>query len=245
MLRSISELLNYQLLAKDGEIGRCKDFLFDDRQWGIRYMVADTSRWLPGRKVLISPLSLGAPQWTQSLLPVQLTKEQIKESPALDEDAPVSRQYEMRWFDFYAYPYYWPHTTLWGINPPPPVPLTQEAPEEEQIEVANESQLRSVREVKGYAIDASDGEIGHVEDFILEDTLWSLRYMVVDTRNWLPGRKVLIAPQWIDHIDWADSAVHVKLDRARIESSPEYDPKEPVNLEYEARLYNYYGRPVP
>lgn len=243
MLRNISNIRHYNLMAKDGEIGKCRDFLFDDDQWTIRYMVADTTRWLPGRKVLISPLSLGTPQWPDQLLPVDLTKEEIKGSPPLEEDAPVSRQYEMRWSDHYRYPYYWPHGDLWGIRhyTPTPSPTRQEP---EKAEDPQGSNLRSIKEVTGYRIQARDGDIGHVEDFIIDDTMWSIRYLVIDTRNWLPGRKVLIAVPWVDHIRWSDEAVHITMDKEQIEQSPTYDPKQPVNLAYETRLYDYYGRPV-
>lgn len=242
MLRNIDSIQNYNLMAKDGEIGKCRDFLFDDAQWTIRYMVADTARWLPGRKVLISPLSLETPQWPDHLLPVNLTKEEIKESPLLEEDAPVSREYEMRYSDHFQYPYYWPHGDLWGIrNYTPTVPATHTS---EPIEDAQGSNLRSAKEVTGYHIQALDGDIGHVEDFVIDDTMWSIRYLVIDTRNWLPGRKVLIAPTWVDHIRWADETVDVNMNKERIEQSPSYDPKQPVNLGYEARLYDYYGKPV-
>lgn len=241
MLRNISEILNYQLMAADGEIGKCKDFLFDDDQWVVRYMVADTARWLPGRKVLVAPLSLGTPLWPEKRLPVHLTKEQIKKSPPLDDEAPVSRQYEKRWFDFYSYPYYWPAESLWGVHQ---YMMARQKIKRENIEDPEESHLRSAREVKGYHIMADDGDIGHVEDFIIEDTMWSMRYFVIDTRNWLPGRKVLISPLWVDNIHWANETVHVNRTREKIENSPTYDPRQPINLEYEARLYDYYGRPV-
>ncbi|MGD9329869.1 MAG: PRC-barrel domain-containing protein [Desulfobacterales bacterium] len=241
MLLNVSSIRKCDLMASDGVIGKCKDFLFDDGQWTIRYMVADTARWLPGRKVLISPLSLGSPLWPDQL-PVNLTKEQIKESPPLDEDAPVSREYEIRWADHYQYPYYWPHGDLWGIRHyGPAVPSAHAS---ERIEDAQGTNLRSAKEVTGYHIEARDGGIGHVEDFIVDDTMWSIRYLVIDTRNWLPGRKVLVAAPWVDHIRWADETVHVTMDKEQIENSPPYDPKQPVNLGYEARLYDYYGRPV-
>jgi hypothetical protein len=229
-------------MAKDGAIGKCKDFLFDDNQWAVRYMVADTARWLPGRKVLISPLSLGSPLWPDHVLPVDLTKEEIKKSPPLDEDAPVSREYEMRWADHFQYPYYWPHGDLWGIRHY--APAAPSAQKSERIEDAQGTNLRSAKEVTGYHIEARDGDIGHVEDLIIDDTMWSIRYLVIDTRNWLPGRKVLVAAPWVDHIRWADETVHVAMDKEQIEKSPPYDPKEPVNLAYEARLYDYYGRPA-
>jgi hypothetical protein len=243
MLRNISSIRNYDLMASDGTIGKCKDFLFDDGQWAIRYMVANTARWLPGRKVLISPLSLGAPLWPDQVLPVNLTKEAIKESPPLDVDAPVSREYEIRWFDHYQYPYYWPHgDILWGIRHyAPTIPAAHKS---ERIEDAQGPNLRSAKEVTGYHIEARDGDIGHVEDFIIDDTMWSIRYLVIDTRNWLPGRKVLVAPPWVDHIRWTDETVHVTMDKEQIEKSPPYQPDQPINLAYEARLYDYYGRPV-
>jgi len=244
LLRNVSEIINYQLVAEDGEIGKCKDFLFDDEQWTIRYMVADTSRWLPGRKVLISPLSLGYPQWRNKLLPVSLTKEQIKESPPLEKDAPVSRKYEMQWADHYSLPYYWPYMYSWGIEHYPVIVRKPDSERKKHVEDPNESHLRSTREVTGYDIQALDDAIGKVEDFIIDDSVWSIRYLVVDTRKWLPGRKVLISSLWVQDIDWSITKVFVDKNRKEIEESPEYHPEKAVNLEYEARLYDFYGRPL-
>jgi hypothetical protein len=242
----VKEIVDYVISASDGDIGRCKDFLFDDEFWTIRYMVADTGKWLPGRKVLISPISLGEPEWAMRRFLVHLTKEQIENGPPLDEHAPVSRQYEKRYFNHYYWPYYWTGGELWGAMPYPPampVPpkgLVEETTEEEP----EESHLRSVNEVTGYHIQAEDGEVGHVEDFVMDDETWTIRYMVVDTRNWLPGRKVLVAPPWIETVDWANKSVSVGLSIQEVKESPEYDPAQPVNREYEIRLYDFYGRPA-
>lgn len=247
MLRSVKEVFGYVLDARDGEIGRCKDFLFDDRAWTIRYMVADTGRWLPGRKVLVSPIALGEPEWRSRLFPVRLTKRQIEGAPSLEEDAPVSRQYEIRWTRYYGWPYYWTGSALWGTSPYPNALRLQqeltEAAENKSLE-DGDPHLRSAKEVTGYNLQATDREIGHVEDFILDDETWTLRYMVVDTRNWLPGRKVLLAILWIDSVDWAGQKVSVDLDSDRIRNSPKFDPSEPVNREYEVQLYDFYGRPA-
>jgi hypothetical protein len=248
MLRSVNEIFGYVLSAQDGDIGRCKDFLFDDRAWTVRYMVADTGRWLPGRKVLVSPISLGEPEWRTRRFPVQLTKKQIEEAPPLEEDAPVSRQYEIRWTRYYGWPYYWTGASPWGSVEYPNALLMQKdlaeaAQQEEQGVDEADHHLRSVKEVTGYHIQATDTEIGHVEDFVLDEESWTLRYMVVDTRNWLPGRKVLVAPVWIASVDWAESKVFVDLSADQIKNSPEYDPSVPVNREYEVRLYDFYGRP--
>ncbi len=245
MLRSVNEIVNYSLSATDGEIGRCKDFLFDDDFWTIRYMVADTGKWLPGRKVLISPISLGEPDWLNRHFRVDLNKEQIESAPALDEHAPVSRQYERRYFSYYYWPYYWTGAEIWGAAPfPPSVPVTHPETLEMTEEEPEKSHLRSVKEVKGYHIQATDGEVGHVEDYIVDDETWAIRYLVVDTRNWLPGRKVLVSPQWIQEVEWLENKVHVNLSTQEVKESPEYDPSDPVNREYEIRLYDFYGRPA-
>jgi hypothetical protein len=248
MLRSVKEIDDYTLLATDGEIGRCQDFLFDDRSWVVRYMVAKTAKWLPGRKVIVSPVFLDQPDWDERRFPVRLTKQQIEEGPSLDEHAPVSRQYEISYHEYYAMPFYWVGNDLWGAYPDPsgvvhPVAGEAEpagAPEQPPPE---EDYLRSTDEVRGYHIATSDGELGHVEDFLIDDLSWALRYVVVDTRNWLPGRKVLIAPAWIESVNWFDEKIHTPLDSESIRNSPPFDPSQPVDRRYESVLYDYYGRP--
>jgi hypothetical protein len=244
MLRNIKEIINYALKAKDGEIGRCKDFLFDDEKWTIRYMVADTYKWLPGRKVLISPISLGRPNWSTQRFYVALTRRQIQESPPLDENAPVSREYEKLYGSYFSMPPYWSGVDMWGNYPTPAGLQAANDASLEDVVRPEESHLRSTKEVTGYHIQAVDEEIGHVEDFIVDDDTWSLRYVVVDTRNWLPGRKVLVSPQWVTSVDWGEAKVYVDLTTDQIKDSPEYDPSTPVNRGYEITLYDYYGRPV-
>ena len=245
MLRSIKEITGYVLQAEDGEIGRCKDFLFDDEFWTIRYMVADTGKWLPSKKVLISPVSLGEPDWVSNRFPVRLTKKQIEEAPSIDEYAPVSRQYEIKYHAYYGWHSYWDGVEVGGIAAYPG-PLYAEK-KKEVVEIKPESgdpHLRSASEVKGYHIKARDEEIGHVEDFIVDDQTWTIRYMIIDTSNWWPGsRKVLVPPTWIDSVDWAESKVRVNLTVEQIRLGPEYDPSAPVNREYEIQLYDFYGRP--
>ncbi len=246
MLRSIEELLGYTLAAEDGPIGKCKDFLFDDQKWTVRYMVADTASWLPGRQVLISPVFLEEPDSTNRVLPVRLTKEKVKNSPPLETDMPVSREYEKRLTEYYGHPYYWMGTNVRAYTEYPATHHERvPRPEEEEAGEENEpNHLRSVKEVKGYSIHADDGRIGHVEDFIAEDKTWIIRYFAVDTRNWLPGgKKVLISPDWVNVIRWEKKDVVVDLTKEAVRNSPEYDPNAPVNREYEVRLYDFHGRP--
>ncbi len=247
MLRSVNEILGYVLDGLDEEIGKCKDFLFDDRHWAIRYLVADTGRWLPGKKVLVSPISLDEPNWKTKRIPVKLTKEQIENCPSLSEEQPVSREFETKLFDYYGYPYYWAGNYLWGVSAYPSS-LMKTGPKQKEVvdipESLEENHLRSVEEVKGYNIRAVDEGIGHVEDFIVEESTWAFRYIVVDTRNWLPGgKKVIISPDWITAVKWFETQVEVNVSKEQIENSPEYDPASPINREYEIRLYDFYGRP--
>ena len=240
MIRSVQALLHADLQATDGPIGRCADFLFDDKLWTIRYMVADTRKWLPGRKVLVSPVALSDWDWRTDVLPVHLSRDGIRQSPSLASDMPVSRQYEMQLVDYYGWFPYWqgPHT--WG---PAMTPLASGAVRTkpmESIETQGESHLRSVKEVTGYHIQALDDQVGHVEDFLLESLTWSIRYLVVDTRNWLPGRKVLISPAWASTIDWKRSLLHLRMDRRAIENSPEFDRERPLTRDDEMALFQHY-----
>jgi len=248
MLRSLKSLRRYRIAARDGEIGEIYDFFFDEELWTVRYLVVDNGRWLPGRKVLLSPHVIGQPVPDASNVPVDMTREQVESSPEIDTDKPVSRQREIELYQHYGWSPYWSGAGM-GAVPMGPVAAPPLAAIPEPTGGTEEKQkgdphLRSTQEVAGYHIQASDGSIGHVEDFVVDDVTWDLRYLVVDTRNWLPGRKVLISPQWIvAPISWAESTVNVILTREQVKESPVFDPAAPVNREYEARLYDYYGRP--
>jgi len=250
MLRSLAEILGYRLDATDGVMGKVKDFYFDDRDWVVRYLVADTGNWLPGRKVLISPASVGEPHRDLRFLPVSLGKKQIELSPSVDDEIPVTRQHEVELASYYGWPTYWP--PLMGVSSVGVGAAHIEHRDQERPQrVTEESQrgdphLRSIGEVKGYHIHASDGEIGRVSDAIAQTDSWGIRYLVVDTSKWLPAilsKRVLVSPAWASSVDWAGRSVHVKLTHEEIEKSPAYDPADAINREYEVRLYDYYGRP--
>jgi sporulation protein YlmC with PRC-barrel domain len=262
MLRSLKEIDGYTILDVSNEVvGSVNDFYFDDVTWMIRYLVVDTGVWLPGRKVLISPVALGQPDWGGGVsLPVRLTKEQIEDSPSLDTNKPVSRQEETALVDYYQWPPYWHNVTFFdamavGMDPETyvrstrPVSQAEAVPEEAVVEktLAGEQtgdpSLRSVAEVSGYYIQATDGDIGHVEDFIVDTEAWAIRYLVIDTKNWWPGKKVLVSPLWVEQVNWEESKVHLDMNRDMIKNSPEFDPSAPVNRAYEDRLFDYYGWP--
>lgn len=237
MLRSVSEIIGYNMAATDGQMGKAHDFLFDDQEWTIRYLVADTGKWLSGRKVLIAPKALGEADWEKQLIQVSLTKEKIENSPSVDADKPVSRQQEIALHRYYVWAPYWAGGIITG-------PSTVAVPEEPDREVSQgDSHLRSVKHVKGYHVSAADGDIGHIDDFVVEDATWIIRYAVVNTQNWLPGKKVLVSPWWVKDINWSERKAGMGLKREDIKKGPHYDPALPVNREYEERLYDFHGRP--
>jgi len=239
MLRSITKILGYRIQATDGQIGDVDDFLFDGREWMIRYLVADTGHWLPGRQVLVAPASLGHADWSKRILPVKLTKQQVEESPEISTDQPVSRQRQVLLHQYYGWPLYWDEADMSGAMIGAVLPRLNAAEEG----ATGDPNLRSAREVRGYSIEALDGLIGHVDDFVVEDDSWILRYIVVDTGNLLRGKRVLVAPSWVKSLVWEERRAHVDLSRNAIENSPEFNPHDPVNRVYEEVLCDYYGRP--
>ncbi len=258
MLRSAKEMEGYAVSATDGVIGHVKDFYLDDEQWVIRYLVVDTGGWLSSRKVLVSPIAVGTPDREQRLLPVSISKEQVRKSPDIDTDKPVSRQHEITYSTYYDYPYYWGGGGSWGGAMYPDLMMpryggfggSDASAGEGQREMArresarhehDDPQLRSYNAVVGYHIHASDGDIGHVAGMLIDEQTWAVRYLVVDTSNWWLGHQVLIAPQWIEAVNWSDQTVAVSMTRQAVKDAPVYDAQAAMSREAEERLYKHYG----
>ena len=242
MLNKTKILKGYALNGLDGEIGTVEEFYFDDEHWTIRYLVADTGNWLTDRQVLISPYALAAVNTEEQHININLTKKQIADSPPLDSDKPVSRQFENAYYGYYGYPMYWGGPYMWGYYPYIERDREKWKASIQAEENAWDPYLRSTYDVSGHHIQATDGEIGHVEDFIIDDETWSIRYLIIDTRNWWPGKKVLFSPQWIERVSWNESKVFVNLSRETIKQSPEYTDDSPLTREYETGLYGHYNR---
>jgi uncharacterized protein YrrD len=241
MLDKAKTLNGYKLKSLDGEIGKIKEFYFDDKHWAIRYLVADTGNWLMDRQVLISPHALAAVNKEEQNIGIALSKKQIEDGPPLDSDKPVSRQFEEAYYAYYGWPMYWAGPYMWGSYPRI-VRNGEKQRETPKGEKAWDPHLRSTHEVSGYHIQAVDGEIGHVDDFIIDDETWAIRYLTIDTRNWWPGKKVLISPRWIERVSWGESKVFVNLSRATIKQSPEYTEESLLTRAYEAKLHRHYDR---
>lgn len=247
MLTNNKNLKGLVIRATDGEIGTVDQLYFDDQVWAIRYLTAETGNWLDGRKVLISPLSILQTDWKANRIDVSLTRKQVENAPNIDTHRPVSRQHEVEYFGYYGYPYYWDGPYMWGPSyyPAGIVPMTasQSAIAERIRRESADSHLRSTEAVAGYHIDAKDGDIGHVDRFIVDDEAWAIRYLDVATKNWWPGKKVLLSPAWVERVSWEEYKVFVAVTREAIKTCPEYVDTVPITREYENKLYFHYGRP--
>ncbi len=241
MLRKAKDLNGYKLDARDGEIGKVKEFYFDDQSWTVRYLIADTGGWLNGRTVLISPYALDPANEGSKVIPVDLTKAQIERSPALYTDKPVSRQYEWEYYSYYGWSAYWDGAYPWGSSAYP-IRGRNGWSEASRRAKGEDLHLRSTADVSGRNIQAHDGEIGHVDDFVIDDETWTIRYLIVDTQNWWPGKKVLISMRWIERISWEESKVFINLTREAIKQGPEYTDQTLITRDHEMKLHRHYNR---
>ncbi len=234
MLQSLNQLLGNKLGATDGQLGHVKDFYFDDENWAVRYIVADTGNWLSGRLVLLSPHAFGSFYKDGDYLLVDLTRQQIEKSPGIDSHQPVSRQFEEEYFRYYGW------SSYWGVGgfPMMPQPLPS-VDEQEMLSSKNDDpHLRSTQEVIGYRIQTEDGEIGQVSDFVVDDQNWNIHSVIVETGHWYSGKEIAIEPRHIKRISYEDSTVFVDLTKVAIQDAPDYHVptlSEPRKRHVEAR----------
>jgi sporulation protein YlmC with PRC-barrel domain len=229
MIQSLKHLSGFAIEAPDGTIGKVKNAYFDDSEWAVRYLIVDTGNWLTGRDVLISPLFVNGVDTDAATVQVTLSREQVKDSPGIDFDKPVSRQQEAEYFRHYRSFGYWGGPFVWGPLPYPTADMSGDGLSDDlyrRLHRGNrhdgDSHLRSADEVRGYHIQAHDGGIGHVEDFLIDDETWLIESLIVDTRNWLPGKHVVIPASWVEAVDWSRGAALVGVDREAIRERPEY-----------------------
>ncbi|HKJ05034.1 MAG TPA: PRC-barrel domain-containing protein [Geopsychrobacteraceae bacterium] len=239
-LRNLNDLTGYSFQAIDVDIGRLEEVYFDDQRWQVRYLVVRTGNWLLGRQVLLVPSVVKGLDDEKHAIRVDLTREKIENAPPIDSKQPVSRQYQQQYYSYFGWEPYWTTDPLFQAIPSIP-PFVQPDLSTEQ----ENSHLRSSDEVTGYRLEAADGSVGHVEDLILDHQSWAVRYLVIDTRNWLPGRHVLISPDWVKQFDWTRQQVEVGLSQELIKSAPEYDAARQIDRDYQRALYKHYGETFP
>jgi sporulation protein YlmC with PRC-barrel domain len=239
----ISDLIGYAIRATDGDLGKVDEFYFDDQTWTIRYVVVETGNWLSGRKVLLSLAAFGKPEPASRRFSVDLTRIQVRNSPNVDTKRPIYRQQEVELHEHYQWPWPGGYGGTFGTTP---LPLSDDEvlAEQENAESGrrDDPHLRSTRQITGYHIHATDGLIGHVEDFMVDDEDWAIRFLVADTHNWLPGKKVILSPRWVKRVQWADSLVYFDLTRESIKNSLEFNPSKPISRDYEAFLLGHFGQ---
>jgi hypothetical protein len=229
MLQSIKQFYGNKLAASDADLGHVKDFYFDDHTWAVRYVVADTGNWLTGRQVLLSPHAFGGIYPAGKSLLVNLTRKQIEDSPAIETHKPVSRQYEEDYHRYYGWPYYWEGDGLWGgmrgfpILELPPKFASVEPPAATGPKPHRaDAHLRSTQAVNGYHLQATDGTVGHVCDFLMDEKSWAIQQLVIKIGHRFTGKEVQLPVGKVNHISYDDSKVFVNLNTDAVEKSPEH-----------------------
>jgi hypothetical protein len=249
-----SAIKGYAIEASDGRIGTVQSFLFDDTTWKIRWLVIDTGHWLSGRRVLVHPSAIGAPDHQTQRLPVRLTKAQVEASPNIEQDRPVTMQMQSQLYGYYGWEPYWGPNFYgsgldsfqmaggfgmpYGTSQPPGATDTLLRDTDD-----GDPHLRSMSDIDGYHLHATDGTVGHVENFLVDDATWAISYLVVDTRNWWPGAHVLISPYAVRSIEWADHAIRMNVTCAQVKASPPWDPVAEIDHLYEKGLHRHYAWP--
>ena len=253
MLRRFTDLQRFTIGASDGDVGTVEDVYFDDISWTVRYLVVDTGTWLSGRKVLVSPAAIREVDGAGDRLITALTRGQIESSPSIDTAKPVSRQQETELLTYYGHAPYWAGPYRWGASTiayplvpplagaPPPSRTDEEMAARERA--SRDEHLRSAHAVRGYGIRATDGELGHVEDYLIAEQEWAIRYLIVDPRSWWPGPHVIVGIDWIRGVSWEDTTVEVDVTREAVRNAPRYESTSPFSRGEETRLYTHHGRP--
>ncbi len=258
MLNVVSSLKGFAIQAKDGGLGTVSDFLFDDSTWKVRWLVVDTGKWLTGRKVLIHPSAVGHADYGSRELTVALTKTQVKDSPDIAQDRPVSQQMQNDLYGYYGWDPLWGGGmysgglyggAMGGIASPLSTRAyfgagaVREAERDEVSYNEGDPNLRSIAEVTGYHVHATDGNIGHVENFLVDSESWGVRYLIVDTSNWWVGQHVLLAPYAVKDVDWPGHRIQLDVTRDKVKSSPSWNPANIIGGDFEKRLHSHYDWP--
>lgn len=242
------EMTGYAVHAKDGQIGNVHDVYYTDDTWDVRYLVVDTSVWIFGKKVLVAPYAVRRVDNQQQKLFLDLTKEQVEGSPELVPELPLSREHEAEYNQFYRWPFYWSVGTMnFHVAPKiedasgATVPL-EESPPTPRVHDPVEPSLRSLKDLTGYQLRAHGGDVGKVDDVLVDGTAWKIAYFVVDTNAFLPGGKTLVSPDWIERIDWDGESVQADIQRDAVETAPEFDPNSRLTKTYEGKLIRHHGK---
>ena len=226
MLHLAHKITGATVKGTDGEIGTVEDFYFEEDRWTVRYLLVDTGKYFSGKRVLISPMSV-RDGWGRTGIRLGLTKDQVWNSPEFKEEEPWTHTGESHVLAYYGYPDYWGAGSIWGNYDSPAAlgdapPPAEAAPASKGID-PEARHLRSIKKSTGYHLHARNGEIGHVDDFLIGEESWRIRYLLVDTSNWIGGRSVIVSPETVEGIDKEKGELHVAVDRDAIKKAPELE----------------------
>jgi sporulation protein YlmC with PRC-barrel domain len=264
MLHKVSDLKGKKIHCTDEEFGTVRDTYIDIDTWTLRYIVVDTGGMMSGRQVIVSPRSVKSIS-AEGDVYVTLSRSQLEDAPTLEDNLAPSRAFEQTYFDYIGSPYYWNGPFLWGAYPSPmdveavnvqPAPPVRDAADRvatdrdhgkdyeeiSRLESGGEPRMYSTKEVDGYHLRATDGEIGHVDDFVMDDQTWQVRYFIADTSNWWFGHKVLIDTAYVNAIDLHDRKVDIELTAEQIKDSPDFDDSKPIESHYADALDQHYRK---
>jgi len=248
MLRSIHSIIGSTISATDGEIGKVKDFYFDDETLKVKYLAVETGNWLLSRQVLISPVALSNTDWNSKTFPVNLTKEQIKHSPDIDAEKPVSIQQEEELHNHYAWPFDqesgvgFMTTGMVGGVVAPGIPFDEQISEEihkTERHTKGNRHLRSYKQVTNYTVHATDGDLGEVYDMLVDTDAWTIQFIAIETGTWYSGKKIVTSARNVNKIEWESSSVYVNQTKDSLKNSLEFDNSQGITEELERKLQNY------
>jgi len=244
MLRSLTEMVGYKISATDGEVGRVVQFFLDDERWAVRYLVTETGHFFGSRRVLVSPISVRALDSETRRVQATRSVEKFNNAPGIESEQPVTRRRERENSRYYGYLPYWEGSGCWG-NGSVPASLAlsgSSAAATDPNDESNSVHVRTTRELRGYRVHGSDGAVGQVASFIVDDLTWEVRYLVVDTSGGWFGKKVLVAPSWAYRVSWANQTIYLDVARSQITAAPAWKASLPIDRGYEERLHIHYGR---
>ncbi|WP_054635235.1 PRC-barrel domain-containing protein [Thalassobacillus sp. C254] len=254
MLFPAKDLVRFSIEATDGDIGKVDDLFFEEDNWTVRYMVVNTNPWLPGGKVLISPISIESVDLSEGVVRVDLTKDQIKDAPDIDSSEAISRQKEEEYHQYYGFSYYWPFAGYWGhhayardLASLGSDDLANKVKEQDTEENEQEGpKLRSAKELTGdwtgYNIVAYEEAAGNVSNLLIEDKTWKVRYMVVSSSKMFSSKEVLLSTDWVNEVDWVNGDIHMNVNKEEIEQAPDYETGNPVERSFEEDLYSHFKK---
>ena len=241
MLQSLQHLSGFKLHATDGDIGSVQEWYFDDFEWTIRYLVVDTGNWLIHRKVLVPPYAFEGIDRSEKIIRLNISKQQVEDSPPIETHQTVSRQREQEYFQHFGWPWY--GAAIWEGAVMPMTPMPGAQPEKVATSPPEDVHLRSAQEVKGYRLRADNETVGRLEDYLVEDSKWFIQYLVVSLTGTKPAHHTLMLPGWVDRLSWRHGEVRLKVPANVVRDAPVFVPTQPLTREREEALFkDYYGK---